>query len=162
MKTTIFAIATFLMLSCQIAWATTPQDTADIQHVMNTYHHALATHDGEGVAALFIDNGGSLVNVMTDQTFAAAKAKNASTQKVRISSGQDFAKFVSSTKSALDPRHTDLQIISDGTIASVHFHFDFVMDGKVENRGNETWQLVKTADGWRIVIITYSSTPVAA
>ena len=49
--------------------------------------------------------------------------------------------------------------MSDGAVASVYFHFDFVIDGKVENRGDETWQLVKTADGWRIVAISYSSNP---
>jgi len=32
----------------------------------------------------------------------------------------------------------------------------------VQNRGDETWQLVKTNDGWRIVAITYSSNPPAA
>jgi ketosteroid isomerase-like protein len=81
---------------------------------------------------------------------------------VRVSSYQDFATFVSSTKSDLDPRHTDIRIMSDGAVASVYFHFDFVIDGKVENRGDETWQLVKTTDGWRIVAITYSSNPAGA
>lgn len=162
MKTIAFASAMLVMLGCNVASATTPQDTADIQQVMNTYHHALATHDGQRVEALFVDHGGSLVNVLSDQAFAAEKAKNASAQKIHVSSDQDFARFVSTTKATLDPRHTDMQIMSDGTVASVYFHFDFVMDGKVENHGDETWQLVKTADGWRIVIITYSSNRDAA
>lgn len=34
---------------------------------------------------------------------------------------------------------------------------DFFIDGKVENRGDETWQFVKTTNGSRIVAITYSS-----
>lgn len=144
------------------AITTAPQDAADIQRVMDVYHHAVATHDGQGVAALFVDGGGKLVSVLSDKAFAATKMKHASTQKVRVTSARDFARFVASTKSSLDPRHTDVQITSDGTVASVYFHFDFVMDGKVENHGDETWQLVKTADGWRIVAITYSSNPAAA
>jgi len=44
-------------------------------------------------------------------------------------------------------------------LARSAFDFVFLIDGKEENRGNETWQLVKRADGWRIAAITYSSTP---
>jgi ketosteroid isomerase-like protein len=144
------------------AMATAPQDVADIQRVMDTYHHAVATHDGNGVSALFLDHGNTLVSVLSDKAFAAAKAKKASVTKVHVRTCQDFADFVSRTKSVLDPRHENVQIMSDGTVASVYFHFEFVMDGKVDNRGDETWQLVKTADGWRIVAISYSSNPGAA
>jgi uncharacterized protein (TIGR02246 family) len=138
---------------------TAPQDAADIQQLMATYHHAVATHDGQGVSALFLDHGSTWVTVLSDTAFANMKAKNASVQKFRVSNFQDFAKYVSNTKSALDPHHSDVRIMSDGAVASVYFHFDFAVDGKVENRGDETWQLVKTADGWRIVAITYSSNP---
>jgi ketosteroid isomerase-like protein len=169
-KKIIFIGIMLLLFACNVAAmarpggpaGTAPQDVADIQRVMETFHHAVATHNGEGVSALFLDHGSMLVNVLSDKAFAAARAKDASTPKVRGSSYRNFATFVSNTKSDLDPRHTDVRITSDGTVAPVYFHFDFVIDGKVENRGDETWQLVKTADGWRIVAITYSSNPGAA
>ena len=50
-------------------------------------------------------------------------------------------------------------IHTDGTIAAVYFDFVFNVDGKANNRGSETWQLVKAADGWRIASIVYSSAP---
>lgn len=169
MKKSIF-ISTILLLGCNataadrsdVAVGTTPQDAADIRHVMEIFHHAVATHDGKGVGELFLDPGSTWVTVLSDKAFANARSKNASVQKVRVSSYRDFSSFVSSTKSELDPRHTDVRIMSDGAVASVYFHFDFVIDGNVQNRGDETWQLVKTADGWRIVAITYSSSPRAA
>ncbi len=40
-----------------------------------------------------------------------------------------------------------------------YFDFVFNLDGKANNRGSETWQLVKAADGWRIASIIYSSEP---
>lgn len=144
------------------AIATAPEDVADIQRVMDSFHRALAAHDGKGVAALFLDPGSTWVTVLSDQAFAAAKAQNAAAQKVHVSRYQDFAAFVSTTQSALDPHHNNVHIMSDGAVASVYFHFEFLIDGKVENRGDETWQLVKTPDGWRIVAITYSSNPGAA
>jgi len=167
MKKIMFIGVILLLLGCNVTAAdqpdgttgTTSKDVADIQHVMETFHHAVATHDGKGVSELFLDPGSTWVTVLSDKAFTAARAKNASTQKVRVSSYQEFAAFVSSTKSNLDPRHSDVRITSDGAVASVYFHFDFVIDGKVENRGDETWQLVKTVDGWHIVAITYSSNP---
>ena len=170
MKKTIFIAAVFLLLGSNVsatdrpvvAAVTASQDVADIQHVMDAFHHAVTTHDGKGVSELFLDHGSTWVTVLSAKAFAAARAKNASVQKVRVSSYGDFAAFVSNTKSDLDPRHADVRITSDGAVASVYFHFDFVIDGKVENRGDETWQLVKTADGWRIVAISYSSNPGAA
>ena len=141
---------------------TTPQDAADIQHVMDAFHRAVAAHDGGSVSKLFLDPGSTWVTVLSDKAFAAARAKNPSTPKVHVGSYRDFASFVSKTPANLDPRHTDVRITSDGAVASVYFHFDFVIDGKVQNRGDETWQLVKTDDGWRIVAITYSSNPSAA
>jgi ketosteroid isomerase-like protein len=141
---------------------TSPKDAADIQQVMDSFHHAVAAHDGKGVSALFLDHGSTWVTVLSDNAFATMRAKKPATQKVRVSSYQDFATFVSNTKSALSPRHENVQILSDGSVASVYFHFDFIIDGKVENRGDETWQLVKTADGWRIVALTFSSNPAAA
>jgi ketosteroid isomerase-like protein len=141
------------------AIAMAPQDVADIQRVMDSFHHAVATHDGKGVSALFLDPGSTWVTVLSDKAFAAAKAKNAAAQKIQVRNYQDFANFVATTKSVLDPRHDNVHILSDGAVAAVYFHFEFVIDGKVENRGAETWQLVKTADGWRIVAITYSSNP---
>jgi hypothetical protein len=58
------------------------------------------------------------------------------------------------TKS-FDPQHSNVAIHTDGTIAAVYFN----VDGKANNRGSETWQLVKAADGWRIASIVYSSEP---
>jgi hypothetical protein len=50
-------------------------------------------------------------------------------------------------------------IHTNGTIAAVYFDFVFNVDGKANNRGSETWQLVKAADGWRSASIICSSEP---
>jgi len=131
----------------------------DIQHVMEAFHQAVVAHDGGRVASLFVAEGSTWFNVLSDEAFAAARAKTPTASKVRHSSFAEFSKFVSSSTSALNPQHTNVQIQSDGTIASVYFDFVFLIDGKPENRGSETWQLVKAADGWKIAAITYSSNP---
>ena len=139
--------------------ASTASDTVDVQHVIDAYHEAVLTHDGARLAQLFIPQGSLWLNVLSDDAYARAKAKKTDALKVRTGSVADFAKVVSAAKASFNPTHTNLQINSDGTIASVYFDFVFLIDGKEQNRGSETWVLVKGTDGWRIAAITYSSTP---
>jgi ketosteroid isomerase-like protein len=136
-----------LLLLCGPVLANTSHDVADIRKVMDTFHEAVVSHDGSRLATLFIPEGSTWLNVLK------------SPATVRVGSYQDFAKFVSTTKSQLNPRHTHIQIHTDGTIAAVYFDFVFLIDGREANQGSETWQLVKGADGWRIAAITYSSAP---
>lgn len=134
-------------------------DTVDVQHVMDAYHASVVEHDGDRLAALFLQTGSTWLNVLSDETYALARAKSPDAAKVRVGSYADFAKLVSSAKGSFNPTHTHMQVSSDGTIASVYFDFVFLIDGKPQNRGSEAWQLVKGADGWRIAAIIYSSNP---
>jgi hypothetical protein len=134
-------------------------DTDDVQHVIDAYHEAVLNHDGTRLANLFIPQGSMWLNVLSDDAYARAKAKSSDAQKIRVGSYADFAKVVSASKASFNPTHTHLQENSDGTIASVYFDFVFLVDGKEQNRGSETWVLVKGSDGWRIAAITYSSNP---
>jgi hypothetical protein len=134
-------------------------DQAAIEQVMKQYHAAILAHDGTTLSGLFLPDANLWLNVMTDSAYAQAQAKSATAQKVRISSYQDFTKLVSTTPKTFDPEHSNVVIHTDGTIAAVYFDFVFNVDGKANNRGSETWQLVKAADGWRIASIIYSSEP---
>ena len=139
--------------------ASTASDTVDVQHVIDAYREAVLTHDGPRLARLFIPQGSMWLNVLSDEAFARGKAKSPDAVKIRVGSYTDFVKLVSTSKATFNPTHTHLQENSDGTIASVYFDFVFLVDGKEENRGSETWVLVKGTDGWRIAAITYSSNP---
>ena len=136
-----------LLFICSPAFANRANDVSDIQHLMTTFHEAVVAHDGSRLETLFIPEGSLWLNVLK------------SPPTVRVGSYHDFAKFVSTTKSALNPKHSHIRIFTDGTIAAVYFDFVFLIDGKAENKGDETWTLVKGTDGWRIAAITYSSEP---
>jgi hypothetical protein len=133
--------------------------TAAVARVMEEFHHAVVTHDGSTLAGLFLPDANIWLNVLTGAAYDRMHASAAQTPRVRVSSYRDFAKYVSTTSNSLDPEHSNVVIHTDGTIAAAYFDFVFRVNGKVENHGSETWQLVNTADGWRIAAITYSSDP---
>lgn len=135
------------------------QDTADVEHVMAAYHEAVVTHDGARLASLFIPQGSTWLNVLSDKAFARLHASKPGIAKIKVGNYQDFARIVSQSTKHMDPQHQHVRIQSDGTIASVYFDYVFMIDGKPENSGNETWQLVKGENGWRIATIIYSSNP---
>lgn len=155
--------ALFLLMAvfCSARVAAASQDTVDVQHVMDAFHEAVTGHDGARLSALFIPEGSAWLNVLSDKAYSRLQGKSPAPPKIRVGSDKDFAKFVTESKASLDPRHSNIRIQSDGTIASVYFDFVFLSDGQETNRGSETWQLVKGADGWRIAALTYSSDPSA-
>jgi len=134
-------------------------EQAAIEQVMKQYHAAILAHDGTTLSGLFLPDANLWLNVLTDSAYARAQAKSATAQKIRVSNYRDFAKLVSTTLKSFDPEHSNVVIHTDGTIAAVYFDFVFNVDGKANNHGSETWQLVKAADGSRIASIVYSSEP---
>src|ERR1700737_1974897 len=82
----------------------TAQDTVDVQHVMDAFHDAVATHNGSRLAALFLPEGSTWLNVLSDDAYARAKAKSPDVAKIRLGGYMQFAKFVSTSKASLDPR----------------------------------------------------------
>ncbi|MGY2736587.1 nuclear transport factor 2 family protein [Sphingomonas sp. UYP23] len=147
------------LLYAGAASASTP--ASEVVRLMTDYHSAVIGHDGTRLAALFVPAGSAWFNVLSDSGFAAAQATNPKSPKVRPSTVEGFIKFVSTSTAKLDPEHGPVHIQTDGAIASVYFDFRFLIDGKVQNRGSESWQLVRFPDGWRIASIVYSSTPAA-
>ena len=126
---------------------------------MKQYHAAILAHDGTALSSLFLPDANLWLKVLTDSAYAGAQSKSATAQKIRVSNYRDFAKLVSTTTRNFAPEHSNVVIHTAGTIAAVYFDFVFNVDGKANNRGSETWQLVKAADGWRIAPIIYSSEP---
>jgi hypothetical protein len=157
--TTALLLGISLLGMSRAALAGTPEDTLEVRKVMDTFHRAVVKHDGAQIAALFIPEGSVWLNVLSDAAYARMQAKSASVAKIRVGSYKEFAGFVSNSKASLEPRHSHIRIQSDGTIATAYFDFEFMVDGKVENHGSETWQLIKGSDGWRIAAISYSSNP---
>jgi hypothetical protein len=154
-----------LALAFAVACLTAPVDAADTSHeadvaairqVVQQFQSAIVAHDGKTLGSLFLPDHDSWLSVLDDASYAAAKAHDPAARKVMPSTWQKFADYVSTTPKPVEERFYNVRIDTNGAVASVYFDFDFLVDGKVGNRGSETWQMVRAQDGWRISSMLYS------
>lgn len=75
--------------------------------------------------------------------------------EVGSNSVADFAKRISTTsaETQLDERILDYQIKVDGTMASAWTPYRFYVNGNFSHCGVNSFQFVKTIEGWKIVYI---------
>jgi hypothetical protein len=78
----------------------------------------------------------------------------------------EFARFIETSKGAIEEKFYNVKITQDTNVAWVMFDYEFLIDGKAQNYGVETWQMMKvTGDKWKIASVMWtmnhppSSTP---
>jgi hypothetical protein len=96
------------------------------------------------------------LSVADEVTWAKARARDPQARKVFLSSWKKFAESVQNASKPVEERFYNVRIDTNGAVASVWFDFDFLVDGKVNNRGSESWQMVRAEDGWKISSMLYS------
>lgn len=132
-------------------------DQAQIEQVIERFKAAIIAHDQKGLEALFVPEGGAWFEVLGEEAFRRIKARKPDLSRVHPDSYRHFAAFVAGAKQPIEEKFENVRIHTDGAIASVYFDYVFLADGKRNNVGSETWQLVHTNDGWRISAMAYSS-----
>lgn len=69
----------------------------------------------------------------------------------------DYLDSLAKHKEGLLERIWDAQVTVDDNIAQVWAPYDFHFDGKLSHCGIDVFSMVRTAEGWRIAGITYST-----
>lgn len=134
-------------------------DQAQIEQLIERFKAAIIAHDQKGLEALFVPDGGSWFEVLGEDAFRRIKAHKPDLSRVHPDSYRHFAAFVGGASQPIEETFDNVRIRTDGAVASVYFDFVFLVDGKRNNVGSETWQLVHTNEGWRISAMAYSSYP---
>ena len=155
MKLRLLFAAAALVVALPCAAADSPK--AEINKVIASFQSALRQHDVKAIDQLFLPDSDAWVTTLGDGTLKTMREKHPEAPHYKVGKRQSFLDFVGSTKSPIEENFHDVRIDTDGSVASVYFTFEFLMDGKVQNRGAETWQLAKTDDGWKIAAMLYSS-----
>ncbi len=131
-------------------------DVAAVNQVVEQFKAAIIAHDGDALKKLFLQDHDSWLSVADEAMWRDIKARNPAARKVVPSTFQKFAEFVQTSPKPIEERFYRVRIETNGAVASVWFDFDFLIDGKVGNRGSESWQLVRAEDGWKISSMLYS------
>jgi hypothetical protein len=157
LATLAFAIA--LCLSTATRAADAPRhdtDVAAIDKVVERFQAAIIAHDGKTLDSLFLQGHDSWLEVADDKTWADVKPHHPDARKWMTDSKRKFVDFVQTSTKSVEERFYKVRIDTNGAVGSVYFDFDFLSDGKVTNRGSETWQMVRDEDGWKIAAMLYS------
>ena len=127
----------------------------EIRQLVEQFKTAIKAHDGEGMAKLFLP-GGSWLQTLDDASWEKVKAKEPDARQVTTGDYQKFSQFVGKATKPIEETFDNVRIETDGTIGMVYFDYVFLASGKPTNHGNETWQLVRTPQGWKISAMLYS------
>lgn len=139
------------------ASAPATNDVAQIEQVIERFKAAIVAKDKSAMAALFYDKKvvwrSSGHPASRD---ALARMQGKPTAVVEDQGAYEFLDDPRLAKVAIEERFYHPQIITDGQIATVAFSYDFRLQGSIQNWGAESWQLVKTPEGWRILHLLFS------
>ncbi len=131
-------------------------DVAAINAVVEQFKAAIIAHDGKTLGSLFLQDHDSWLSVADEGIWAKVKARHPKARKVVPSNWKKFAEFIQTADKPVEERFYNVRVDTNGAVASVWFDFDFLIDGKVTNRGSESWQMVRAEDGWKISSMLYS------
>jgi ketosteroid isomerase-like protein len=149
----LFSILALVSLPCLAE----DSPKAQVQDVVERFQAAIKAHDGKALGTMFLPDSKAWITALGQASFEKVRQKHPEVPPYKSGTWQEFAKYVSEAKDPIEERFHDVRIETDGTVASVYFDFEFVAAGKVANRGAETWQMLRTPDGWKIVAMLYSS-----
>ena len=124
---------------------------AEIDTIVKAFQAAIIAKDRAALEAMFLPADNSWLMVASDP----ARLKPGQ-PRVRPSSYRQFAESIGNSKVPVEERFYNVRIHSNGSIGTVYFDFEFVENGKVTNKGAESWHMVKTEGGWKISSMVFS------
>lgn len=116
----------------------------EVQAVIEQLFDGMRAKDGEMVASVFLEEAPM-------QTVISGESGS----KVGSNSVADFVQRISTTPEdvQLDERILDYQIKVDGDMAAVWTPYEFYVNGNFSHCGVNSFQMVRTPEGWKIVYI---------
>jgi hypothetical protein len=125
-----------LVLTCCCAPLARTQPESEPAAIAQKLFNAMQSHDAPAAAALFLP-GATLASVDP-------------TGKTTITPFEKFVERIGTSKKTWLERMWNTKVLEKGGVAIVWADYDFYLDGKFSHCGIDAFQLLKTADGWKI------------
>ena len=142
--------------------AADPQAAAkrEIGVVVEAFRTAIIERDKPKFLALFPASGPvAWQSVIGDDNLKQLRVKRPEAGKANYNPKYSHLSFIDGIvedKANSEETFDNIRIDTDGDVASVAFDYRFLSDGRETNRGLETWSLVRTDEGWKIVSVVWS------
>jgi ketosteroid isomerase-like protein len=135
-----------------------PQDKAAIEKVIEEFKSAIKNKNARLLTSLMLNAHVQFEAPPPPEVVKQARANvDANFDGWPVGGYGWFAEMIASSKNSLEERFYNVKITQDGHLAWVMFDYDFLVNGKPENHGLETWQMIKTADGkWKIASVIWT------
>ncbi len=134
----------FLVILLLVAPRTIAQsDKQEVLKIINELFKTMEARDEAAIRALFAPDG---------RLVSTSRRNN--TQTPRVLTPEAFAKLAAETKAPYIERMFDVEVRVSGDLATVWGRYDFHVGEKLTNCGINAFQLIRTADGWKIIHIT--------
>lgn len=130
-----------------------------IKAVIEAFRAAIINKDKPAFAKLFLAESIPWLAVMDDESLKRIRLKHPKAAKVDIKANDTYSLFINEVVANSEPseeKFSDINIHTDGNIASVYFEYSFHIGDYKSNWGHENWQLVNTGNGWKIHSVVYS------
>jgi hypothetical protein len=152
----LLILACFTMVSfCKAQQA---PDIKEINTLITTYSQSVKERDSLKFYQLFNEGPVTWCAALKDGSQAAEVKKNGADKagsNYFAGSYKGFMRGLFSFKSTED-KFDNIQIVGDGTVASVMMDYSFWGNGKMTNWGNKYLALIKRDGKWKITSVIYS------
>lgn len=144
-----------------LAQAADNKDKAHIEQLIENFRAAIVNKDEEAFMKLFLKEDITWTGVTTDASIESLYANRPRPEmgrplKIFDSSPREFIRFIANTKAKVEETVSNVRIDSDGDVGQVWFDYSLVNGSYKQNWGKESWQMVRTADGWKIAGVVWS------
>ncbi len=120
-----------------------------IRSVLAAYETAPSSMDAVAFKALFYNQLSPIYGVTRE---------NSEEVRINLHASDFIDRFIRADVTG-SQEFWNVDITVDGTIAVMNADFNFFVGGERTNWGTESWHLVNTLDGWKILAITFSRRP---
>ena len=146
-------IATLLLFVFSSFAYGSDDDIKQLNEMIAEFQGAIADKNEVRFLELFYNHTVVFVGINPDKRKGAMPSNNG----LMYSTHVGFIGWITSSQKEIKEKMWDINIQTDGDIAVIYFSYSFHMDDKKSNYGDESWSLIKTTEGWKIVSVLFSA-----
>ena len=128
----------------------------EIQILIDDFKNAIKSKDSIALTNLFYNKKVVWISVAHDKSFEYGKRLDPNAKEIEQSGAYELLNDPQLKDIGLEEKFYNVNIFTDGKLATVVFDYKFIMGSTTTNWGAESWQLVKTDNTWKIYSLIYT------